>query len=101
MCKHDYNSSKLGRGNCAGEDDLPSPGYMSSAPKGLGHHTAGQKSRVFQGGFYQDLHKMLDVSSGGEVSSLSLVLATSLGMWGVLCAFQRHLPIRRHCLSDL
>ena len=42
---------------------------MSSAPKGLGRHQAGQKSRVFQGGFYQDLHKMLDVSSGGEVSS--------------------------------
>jgi hypothetical protein len=40
---------------------------MSSAPKGLGEHRAGQKSRVFQGGFYQDLHKMLDVSSGGEV----------------------------------
>ena len=52
----------------AGEDDLPSPGYMSSAPKGLGQHQAGQKSRVFQGGFYQDLHKMLDVSSGGEAS---------------------------------
>ena len=51
-----------------GEDDLPSPGYMSSAPKGLGQHQAGQKSRVFQGGFYQDLHKMLDVSSGGEAS---------------------------------
>ena len=51
----------------AGEEDLPSPGYMSSAPKGLGQHQAGQKSRVFQGGFYQDLHKMLDVSSGGEV----------------------------------
>ncbi|CAL5221480.1 g3680 [Coccomyxa viridis] len=50
-----------------GEEDLPSPGYMSSAPKGLGQHQAGQKSRVFQGGFYQDLHKMLDVSSGGEV----------------------------------
>lgn len=42
---------------------------MSSAPKGLGRHQAGQKSRVFQGGFYQDLHKMLDVSSGGEASS--------------------------------
>jgi len=53
----------------AGEDDLPSPGYMSSAPKGLGQHQAGQKSRVSQGGFYQDLHTMLDVSSGGEVRS--------------------------------
>ena len=41
---------------------------MSSAPKRLGQHQAGQKSRVFQGGFYQDLHKMLDVSSGGEAS---------------------------------
>ena len=50
-----------------GEEDLPAPGFMSSAPGGLGHHEAGQKSRVFQGGFYQDLHKMLDVSSGGEV----------------------------------
>ena len=59
-----------GSDNCklhAGEDDLPSPGYMSSAPKGLGQHQAGQRARVFQGGFYQDLHKMLDVSSGGEV----------------------------------
>ncbi|CAL8468745.1 g8285 [Coccomyxa elongata] len=50
-----------------GEEDLPAPTFMSSAPGGLGDHEAGAKSRVFQGGFYQDLHKMLDISSGGEV----------------------------------
>ena len=71
----------------AGEEDLPSPGYMSSAPKGLGQHQAGQKSRVFQGGFYQDLHKMLDVSSGGEVrlSPSSPLSASGHGSVSVSC----------------
>lgn len=54
-----------------GEEDLPSPNHASTAPRGLGDHAAGDKCRVFQGGFYQDLHKMLDISSGGEVSAMS------------------------------
>lgn len=57
-----------------GEEDLPAPTFMSSAPGGLGDHEAGAKSRVFQGGFYQDLHKMLDISSGGEARSLQQTL---------------------------
>jgi hypothetical protein len=67
-----------------GEEDLPAPAYMSSAPGGLGHHVAGQKSRVFQGGFYQDLHKMLDVSSGGEVCVLP-ALDTALTVCATFC----------------
>ena len=59
---------------------------MSSAPKGLGEYRAGQKSRVFQGGFYQDLHKMLDVSSGGEVSVCCTCLLLAGEVWCMPCS---------------
>ena len=78
----------------AGEDDLPSPGYMSSAPKGLGKHRAGEKSRVFQGGFYQDLHKMLDVSSGGEVSVRCTCALLAGEVWCMPCS-----PDSRVCIN--
>lgn len=51
-----------------GEADLPTPGYDSSAPIGLNASAKGVKARVFQGGNHWDLHKMLEVTSGSEVS---------------------------------
>lgn len=51
-----------------GEADLPTPGYDSSAPAGLTAAAQGGKARVFQGGNHWDLHRMLDVKSGSEVS---------------------------------
>lgn len=49
-----------------GEDDLPRPELASTAPD---HAVVeGQrKARVFQGGNYVDLHKMLGVTSGAQV----------------------------------
>ena len=54
-----------------GEEDLPAPAYASSAPsiEAGGGGNAG-RARVFQGGFFQDLHNMLDVQTGGEVRAL-------------------------------
>ena len=50
--------------NCvAGEQDLPSPDYSSTAQPMA---EAGQAA-VYQGGFYMDLHRMLGVQSGSEV----------------------------------
>ena len=43
-------------------------GYDSSAPAGLNAADKGVKARVFQGGNHWDLHKMLEVKSGSEVS---------------------------------
>lgn len=39
----------------------------STAPAHV-RHEPGQRARVFQGGYYLDLHKMLDVRSGSQVS---------------------------------
>lgn len=52
-----------------GEADLPTPMQASTAPEHVVQHnlSSGGKSRVFQGGCYLDLHKMLDVRSGSEV----------------------------------
>jgi hypothetical protein len=50
-----------------GEDDLPNPIMGSTAPEQL-EHAPGQRARVFQGGYYLDLHKMLGISSGSQVS---------------------------------
>ncbi len=49
-----------------GEEDLPTPAFTSSAPV-VGGAGAGRRGRVFQGGFYRDLHRMLGVASGTEV----------------------------------
>ncbi len=49
-----------------GEDDLPTPAFTSSAPRVDGGG-GGRRARVFQGGFYRDLHRMLGVVSGTEV----------------------------------
>ncbi|KAI7837934.1 hypothetical protein COHA_008240 [Chlorella ohadii] len=49
-----------------GEEDLPAPILGSTAPAHV-RHEPGQRARVFQGGFYLDLHKMLDVRSGSQV----------------------------------
>ncbi|GAB4817277.1 hypothetical protein N2152v2_004323 [Parachlorella kessleri] len=53
-----------------GEEDLPSPILGSSAPSDLAtgsNAEGGGKARVFQGGYYLDLHKMLGVKSGSQV----------------------------------
>ena len=47
--------------------DLPRLEYGSSAPQGLTAQEKGQRARVFQGGNYVDLHKMLGVHAGSEV----------------------------------
>lgn len=47
--------------------DLPRLEYGSSAPRGLTAQEKGQRARVFQGGNYVDLHKMLGVHAGSEV----------------------------------
>lgn len=49
-----------------GEEDLPTPILGSTAPSHV-EHQPGARARVFQGGYYLDLHKMLDVSSGSQV----------------------------------
>ena len=49
-----------------GEDDFPSQYLGSSAPETC-DHGAGGRARVFQGGSYIDLHKMLSVNAGAEV----------------------------------
>ena len=56
----------------AGEEDLPSPGVTSSAPQGLGP-SAG-RARVFQGGHFLDLHRMLQTSSGSEAKAFTNML---------------------------
>ncbi len=55
----------------AGEEDLPAPAYASSAASITGE---GGRARVFQGGFFQDLHNMLDVQTGGEARAPRLLL---------------------------
>ena len=51
-----------------GEADLPSPLLGSTAPTDVDHHHAKDgRARVFQGGSYIDLHKMLGVRAGAEV----------------------------------
>lgn len=59
-----------------GEDDLPTPLLGSTAPEHVVPHRTKSsngvndddvKARVFQGGSYLDLHKMLDVRSGSEI----------------------------------
>ena len=53
-----------------GEDDLPTPAFTSSAPRVNGG--ADRRARVFQGGFYRDLHRMLGVASGTEVRCICM-----------------------------
>ncbi len=48
----------------------------STAPPHV-QHSPGDRARVFQGGYYLDLHKMLDVSSGSEVGR-----GMGRGTWG-------------------
>lgn len=74
--------------------DLPAPGFMSSAPGGLGEHEAGAQCRVFQGGFYQDLHKMLDISSGGEARPTRL-------MHPCYCPYRLLLRMKQACARSL
>jgi HAD superfamily 5'-nucleotidase-like hydrolase len=55
-----------------GIEDLPSPGIASSAPENIATSSDSsaskeQRARVFQGGSYLDLHKMLGVKSGSQV----------------------------------
>lgn len=50
-----------------GEEDLPSPILGSTAPSNVAGMQGGGKARVFQGGYYLDLHKMLGVLSGSQV----------------------------------
>jgi HAD superfamily 5'-nucleotidase-like hydrolase len=59
-----------------GIEDLPSPEVASSAPEHIAVNAAVgsmqslgnvERARVFQGGWYIDLHKMLDVKSGSQV----------------------------------
>lgn len=51
-----------------GEADLPEPMLGSTAPEHVDRSSSSDgRSRVFQGGSYIDLHKMLDVRSGSEV----------------------------------
>ena len=65
----------------AGEEDVPDLVFNSSAPDvscdemdGLGE---ARKARVFQGGTYADLHKMLGVKAGSQVSLAALAHASS------------------------
>lgn len=51
-----------------GEADLPSPLLGSTAPSHVDHeHAVDGRARVFQGGCFIDLHKMLGVKAGAEV----------------------------------
>ena len=63
----------------AGEADYPSLSMSSHAPEATGDSTA--RARVFQGGTYLDLHKMLGVTSGSQVlpstSCYSVVMVAS------------------------
>ena len=62
-----YQMSRIG----AGEADFPSLSMSSHAPEPpLGDGAA--RARVFQGGTYLDLHKMLGVTSGSQVLSRQL-----------------------------
>ena len=63
-----------------GEADLPAPGFDSSAPLGLDAAEKGAKARVFQGGNFHDLHRMLEIKSGPQVdpSLCSLLLPDHL-----------------------
>lgn len=63
-----------------GEEDVPDLVFNSSAPDvscdeldGLGE---ARKARVFQGGTYADLHKMLGVKAGSQVSLAALTHAS-------------------------
>lgn len=49
-----------------GEADLPSPMLGSTAPEHINQQANG-RARVFQGGSFIDLHKMLGVKAGAEV----------------------------------
>lgn len=83
-----------------GEEDLPAPGFMSSAPGGLGDHEAGAKCRVFQGGFYQDLHKMLDISSGGEARPTQRALSDAHGRFSGVVFLAGESSAHEHCSHD-
>lgn len=61
-------------GATAGEADFPALEYTSSAPAGL---EGDARCRVFQGGRYVDLHKMLGVKSGSEAGSIKRSLQAS------------------------
>ncbi|KAL6778220.1 hypothetical protein ACKKBG_A17375 [Auxenochlorella protothecoides x Auxenochlorella symbiontica] len=52
-----------------GEDDLPSAALGSTAPsaRDVAPPRPGGEARVFQGGSFHDLHKMLGVAAGSEV----------------------------------
>jgi hypothetical protein len=57
-----------------GEEDLPSPTASSTAPGGEDVRLPSGRARVFQGGHFKDLHKMLGISSGTEVGpAISLI----------------------------
>lgn len=77
-----------------GDADLPAPYSASSAPRGLDAKEAGVKARVFQGGYYVDLHRMLGVQSGAEVrppsphESSQNIEVPLLGSHCLLCAAQ-------------
>ena len=59
-----------------GEADMPSPTFSSSAPQfELGKvREPGGLAKVYQGGCTQDLHKMLGIESGNQVSWRLVVL---------------------------
>ena len=59
----------------SGEADYPSLSMSSHAPEPTGDGVA--RARVFQGGTYLDLHKMLGVSSGSQVLPLNPVICAS------------------------
>ena len=65
----------------AGEEDVPDLVFNSSAPDVSCDETDGlgeaRKARVFQGGTYADLHKMLGVKAGSQVSLAALAHASS------------------------
>lgn len=69
VCQHEPLLPQLvcscARNLCAGEADFPSLSMSSHAPEPAGDSAA--RARVFQGGTYLDLHKMLGVSSGSQV----------------------------------
>ena len=64
----------------AGEEDVPDLVFNSSAPDVSCDETDGlgeaRKARVFQGGTYADLHKMLGVKAGSQVSLAALAHAS-------------------------
>ncbi len=49
----------------------PAPSQGSTAPSNVAGPDGGGKARVFQGGYYLDLHKMLGVQSGSQVCCMN------------------------------